>query len=281
MLLAGNTLEFYTTITNDGDLAVKDYKVEVLDGSGNVLATTYNEEPVLPGQTVDFTAYYPLGDSDFSPHTVTLKLTAINAEEQKTNDNTLSMPLMYENISLENLDYGIDARGKAVIYGDIVNRGYSAPGAVTASLHKGSADGEVVDTVSVTEALDTLELAAIDFTVPMEHGAVYYVTLDKEGENSDFVVLQAENNYLQYNGTTGEIVVNSDTAYANARVIVAAYKGEELIGFKIGPVSITQGETRCASPLTDFSNADTVRIMLWNSTDVTPLLDPLTLHLEN
>ncbi len=274
-LLAGNTLEFYTTITNDGDLAVKDYKVEVLDGSGKMLATTYNEEAILPGQTVDFTAYYPLGDSTFSPHTVSLRLTAINTTEQNVSDNVLSMPLTYENIALENIDYGIDENGKAVIYADIVNRGYSAPGTITASLRRGSADGAVVDTVTVTETLDTLELAAINFTVPLQHGAVYYVTLDKEGENSDFVVLEAENNYLHYNSVTNEIVINSDAAIGNARVLVAAYTGEEMVAFRTAFTNVAAGETRLVSPLADFGKADKVRIMLWNSTGVTPLMDVL------
>lgn len=272
-LLAGNTLELYTEITNCGELTVKNYRVEVLDKDGKCLAKTYNQDPILPGETVDFTAYYPLSEEAFSAHEVTLKVVPISVDDFDMSDNTCKVMLESENIALENLSYGIDENGNAVIYSDVVNRGYTKPDSITATLHKKSADGATVGTVKIKETLDTLELATVDFTVPYEVGAVYYVTLDTPGSNSDFVVFRSDESPVVYDQATNTVMLTAEKAEEDAQMLVALYRDDVLCGVTAAIVNITAGENSFDCPVTDFGNADTIKVMFWEKNTLTPLID--------
>lgn len=272
-LLAGNTLELYTEITNCGELTVKNYRVEVLGKDGKCLAKTYNQDPILPGETVDFTAYYPLSEEAFSAHEVTLKVVPISVDDFDMSDNTCKVMLESENIALENLTYGIDENGNAVIYGDVVNRGYTKPDSITATLHKKSADGATVGTVKIKETLDTLELATVDFTVPYEVGAVYYVTLDTPGSNSDFVVFRSDESPVVYDQSTNTVMLTAEKAEEDAQMLIALYRDDVLCGVTTATVNITAGENSFDCPVTDFGDADTIKVMFWKKNTLTPLID--------
>ncbi len=146
---------------------------------------------------------------------------------------------------------------------------------------------------SITIPISVTEIGEYAFDDCISLTNVYYTGSQKSWEriiiksgNTDLTEasIQCQNTekkFMIYDTVNKDVSIYSDEELTDAKLIIATYKGEELIGFKIAPVSIAEGETRCASPLTDFGNADTVRIMLWNSTGVTPLIDPLTLRLEN
>lgn len=260
LFVGGNTLEFYLPITNSGELAVKNYKVEVVDGSGNVLAHTYNETPILPGEVQPFTAFYPL-DENVEPHSVTLRVVPIGLSEENVNNNTVSVSLNCENITVENIDYGINENNKAIIYAEIVNRGYNAPNKITASLRRGNKDGEVLETYTVNEKLDTLDMATVSFEVPMSHGEVYYITLDSG--KGDYVVLQAESNFAQFDAINNTLLINSTSSYENAKMIVAVYKGEKIVDFKTSFIDINVGENFYFDILENAVPENQVKVFVW------------------
>ena len=282
MLLPGNTLELYTEVKNSGELTVNDYKVEISDNSGQILATTYNKDSILPGETVDFTAYYPLGNDDFVPHNIKLTVVPIRVTDSDDSDNSAEVYLNCENISLENLDYGIANDGSVVIYGDVVNRGYGEAESITATLYKDSPDGEKVESVKINEKLGTLDLAPISFNVPFENNAVYYVKLDKAGQNSDFVVLEYQSkDMIMFNRDANNIAVNSTKETGTATLAAALYRDGRLVELQMTPISIKVGENIFESPISDYKNADTVKIMVWdNLGKMTPLFDSCTVDLK-
>ena len=282
MLLPGNTLELYTEVKNSGELTVNDYKVEISDNSGQILATTYNKDAILPGETVDFTAYYPLGNDDFVPHNIKLTVVPIRVTDSDDSDNSAEVYLNCENISLENLDYGIANDGSVVIYGDVVNRGYGEAESITATLYKDSPDGEKVESVKINEKLGTLDLAPISFNVPFENNAVYYVKLDKAGQNSDFVVLEYQSkDMIMFNRDDNNIAVNSTKETGTATLAAALYRDGRLVELQMTPISIKVGENIFESPISDYKNADTVKIMVWdNLGKMTPLFDSCTVDLK-
>ncbi|MGM9551970.1 MAG: leucine-rich repeat domain-containing protein, partial [Clostridia bacterium] len=282
LILPGNTLEFYVEVINDGELTVDNYMVQVSDEDGNILATTYGEEAILPGETLDFTAYYPLGDDDFNPHNVILTVAPIDVADYDDSDNSTEVYLNYENTSLENLGYGIDTDGNAVIYGDVVNRGYSQVEAVTATLRRGGHDGEIIDTITITEQLGTLDLAPISFTVPFETDAVYYVELNKAGRNSDFVILQNQyDEIISFDKETNSIIIDSAKKVTNVSIIVALYQSGKLLEVKTETVNISEGENVFNSPITDYTDADTVKIMVWDKVkEMEPLFENCFVDLQ-
>ncbi len=272
LLMEGNTVEFYTSITNKGEMSVNNFAVLVIDESGNVLSTTYGKEPILPGQTVEFTAYYPLGGEAFAPHNVTISVLPLGADDFDTSDNDVELYLNYENISLENINYGINEEGKAIIYADVVNRGYGSGNGITATLYKG---GEAVDTAEIIEDLNTLDLAVVSFEVPFEENAVYYVQLNKAGQNNDFVVLEGtEDQDIFFDKITNTIKIDSSVELSNASLIVASYQDGRLVKLQIKTVDVKIGENTYNSPLTDFTGANNAKVMIWNNlNNINPLFN--------
>ncbi len=277
LLLEGNTLEFYTEITNNGELAVKDFYVQVLDEDGTELGKTYNDEAILPGETIDFTVYYPLGEDEFSPHNVKLNVVAVNAADYDEADNSYDVFLNCEKISVENMNYGFDKNSNTIIYADVVNRGYTQADEITVNLRRDSDDGEIVDTVTIGNTLDTLELAAVNFEVGYEEGAVYYITIDDYNANSEFVVLQSNEeitDMVLFNKATGDITVYSDESIQDAMLIMALYSGDKLDGIKTAAIGINQGTNTIPALISNYSTSDAVRIMVWQSnSDIVPMFD--------
>ncbi len=281
-LLAGNTIELNAEITNNGELWVNGYMIQIADEDANILATTYSKKSISPGETTTFTAYYPLDESEFTPHNIAISVVPTDVDDFNINDNSTNLYLTYSNIALENLDYGIDETGNAIIYADIVNRGYTVPEDITATLHKDGVDGEIVQTITVDETLSTLELSTITFEVPFKEDTIYYVTIDKEGQNSDFVVLSSKvENEIYYDTSTNKCIVSSNIEVPTATLIVASYKEGRLLALQSKTIAINRGDNSYDSPLTDFNGADTIKVFVWeNMSNIKPLFKSYILEIE-
>ncbi len=182
-LVAGNVLVLDTEITNNGELTVDKYLIDIYSSSGKLLNSTYSADPILPGQTHHFEAYYELGDS-FEEHTVKLVLTAIGCNDFDSSDNTCEVELSYNDVALENVSYGVTEKGEAVVYAEVVNRGYNNVSGVNVSLRTKTEEGEIVETQSISEELSPLGSKMLAFTVALENDKLYFVTSDMEDDNS-------------------------------------------------------------------------------------------------
>lgn len=140
---------------------------------------------------------------------MTIQVLPVDDSELDTSDNTAELTLQQQDIALENMSWGLNADGKAVIYGDVVNRGYTASDTLTVSLRKDGETAPIVNTISV-ESLDTLGLQRISFETTYEEDTVYYLTLDgceddSVANNSNFIVLRQEPKAE----IVGEVVINT------------------------------------------------------------------------
>jgi hypothetical protein len=289
-LVGGNTLEFDMTITNSGCLTANGYSVEVLDEDDNVLAVTYDDEPLLPGEKRDFTAYYPLGD-EFEPHSVTLRLVISDEEDSDDSDNVFSADLNYEDFAIENLSFGMKSDNTAVIYGNVVNRGYGEEEKITVTLYKDSVNGEAVDSVTIDNVPSTLEIAPFAFDVEYEQGAVYYAAIDSEdmfeADNYDFVVLSGWDDY-EYIADGIEITENGVVVYltadaeTEAKLIVAAFgENDRLISTYVTDVSPSSVATEGIEAALDLTGAKYVEAYVWESMEsMKPVAKPLRKTIE-
>ena len=201
--VAGNKLPVTVTVANKGRQAVNQVKFTFLAEDGTELGTETLDISLPAGVTQEIETGFTVKDV-VQGQKVTIRVAPVDNTDINTADNAAELTLRQHDIALENMSWGVNSSGQAVIYADVVNRGYTASGTLTVSLRKGSETGEAIGSVTV-DSLDTLGLQRVSFETAYEEGAVYYLTLDEceddsIANNSDFVVLRKETT------TTGKTV---------------------------------------------------------------------------
>ena len=201
--VAGNKLPVTVTVANKGRQAVSQVKVTFLAENGTELGTETLDISLPAGVTQEIETGFTVKDV-VQGQKITVQVTPVDNTDINTADNAAELTLQQHDIALENMSWGVNSSGQAVIYADVVNRGYTASGTLTVSLRKGSETGDIVSSAKV-DSLDTLGLQRVSFETAYEEGVVYYLTLDaceddSIANNSDFVVLRKETT------TTGKTV---------------------------------------------------------------------------
>lgn len=227
--VAGNKLPVTVTVANKGRQAVSQVKVTFLAENGTELGTETLDISLPAGVTQEIETGFTVKDV-VQGQKITVQVTPVDNTDINTADNAAELTLQQHDIALENMSWGVNSSGQAVIYADVVNRGYTASGTLTVSLRKGSETGDIVSSAKV-DSLDTLGLQRVSFETAYEEGAVYYLTLDaceddSIANNSDFVVLRKETT------TTGKTV--SGTLQA-----AGLPQGETI------RITLSQGDTVC------------------------------------
>ena len=207
--MADNRLPMTVTVANKGRQAVNQVKFTFLVEDGTELGTETLDVSLPAGVTQEIETGFTVGEV-VQGRKISVQVTPVDNTDLDTSDNAAELTLQQQDIALENMFWGLNSDGQAVIYADVVNRGYTASGTLTVSLRKGSETGEAIGSVTV-DSLDTLGLQRVSFETAYEEGAVYYLTLDECADdsianNSDFVVLRQE----QHDLAEGEIALSAE-----------------------------------------------------------------------
>lgn len=207
--LADNRLPMTVTVANKGRQAVNQVKFTFLAEDGTELGTETLDVSLPAGVTQEIETGFTVGEV-VQGRKLSIQVMPGDNTDLDTSDNAAELTLQQQDIALENMFWGLNSDGQAVIYADVVNRGYTASGTLTVSLRKGSETGEAIGSVTV-DSLDTLGLQRVSFETAYEESAVYYLTLDEceddsIANNSDFVVLRQE----QHDLVEGEIALSAE-----------------------------------------------------------------------
>ena len=270
-VIPGNTLEFESLISNNGDQPIYKFKIEVFNENGDVLAVDDITEPILPGESKELLTKYVLMDEGLISQSLFIKVTPDGCTEYDQENNSFEVELNYNDISLENVSYGKNSRNDIVIYGDVVNRGYGKRNNITVKLHENSPDGVIVDTYNITSPLSNLDIASFEFYVPYEMEKVYYVTIDSDdmmlSNNESFVVLSIESeNPKSMTSTTvmgDDLNISLNDVPGNAVLIAAVYgKNGELISWNKREINSNSREVNLPIELND---AYEIRVFVWDN----------------
>ncbi|MBQ7661539.1 MAG: leucine-rich repeat protein [Clostridia bacterium] len=176
-LPTSKTVDITVTVENHGEALVNAYAVTLCAADGTAISTQSIETPLPAGAVQDVTmtigALTSVGD-------MTAKV-AVSDGEVNESDNEYAFTLSYENLGINSCFYDLNAAGDAFVHGSIENKGLSASAPTTLTLHKDSADGEVVDSLTVG-ALQAGETAPFAFSVPRDAWSVYVLVLDSEDD---------------------------------------------------------------------------------------------------
>ena len=201
-------------ITNNGSGIIKGLDVIIADKNETVLNTVYIEDLIVPGETIAASAFY-VPDEKFVSQDV--KITAIprNSTDRDMTNNSHTVTLSYENLSVENLTSAEMENGKIVISADIINYGYQNSDAINVKLLRDSIEGQVVETKTIN-AINSLDMQTVSFEINDNTRRNYFVCIDGEtdgysADNSNYILINRENQIGDTN-LDGNININDVTA---------------------------------------------------------------------
>ena len=191
--VSGKDQVFDLAVTNCGNQTAAGIKVELIDNTNGYTVEHLEETPVAPGESITLSCAMKI-PSATKAKDITLRITPLDAEDLNQGDNETVLTLSWNDLAVESISWGYRADGNAVIYGSVVNRSYNLQENITVSLRKDSADGEIVETLTLAK-LEALGLQGVSFAVAPELDTVYYITVeaqdDNNSNNSAFVSVNA------------------------------------------------------------------------------------------
>ena len=272
-ILPGNSIEFCLQITNNGEEPVEEYVVNIMNDAGDTLLSTPIAKVIMPGSTQEVIVKYTMEEDEFTPQNMQISLDVNKNNETDKSNNAISVKFDYTDIALENVAYGMNESGEAVISGEVVNRGYGDCKNIIVDLREQTADGKVVDTYQTNSTLGNLDITPFEFHVNYEQDKVYYVTISTDdmmsGNNEGFVVLNNEEIQKPERTTTTTVVsgnqldININGLYRDAVLIVASYdQDKRLISFTTQDIS---SETDNIKMPIELNGATEIQVFVWDS----------------
>ena len=194
--VAGKDVPLYLSLSNTGELAVNSLLIEILDTDGSVLQKETIAQQLLSGETAEVMTVYSVKEV-IQGKTLTVRVSAVGAEETQNDDNSTDIVLGWNDLTVENLRYGVTESGETVIHGSIVNRGYELQSGVTVELREGSPSGTLVESKTVSE-IGAFSLENVSFSLSGTPSALYYVCVEHResdcnyGNDNSFVEIKAQ-----------------------------------------------------------------------------------------
>lgn len=194
-IMPDGALPVTLSVTNNHIEPISGVAVKVMDGA-DVVQEVDVSAPILSGCTEDIKFTCEIKE-EYIGRPLYLKCAPLENRDYTVPASETSISLEYENMGLENLKWSYISDDTISITGDVKNLGFTKAEQVSASLHKGTPDSEVLETVSMGQ-VESLDTAEVSFEVPYEDDALYYVTLsvpesDQDpADDTDYVVLKAQ-----------------------------------------------------------------------------------------
>lgn len=195
---ADNSMNFDFSLTNEGSTVINGTNVIIKDESGKVLSTTYIEDTIVPGETIESSASY-IVNAKYTSQKVSVYAEPTNGTDVDLTDNTQDVVLSYENICVENLTSAVMENGNIAISADIVNYGYQNAEKICVKLIKDSIDGNVV-AIKTIDNINSLDLQTLSFEVNDNSKSTYFISIDGDADdytadNSDFILINSDITY--------------------------------------------------------------------------------------
>lgn len=172
------------TVSNAGELVIRQILVEFVDESGNVIQSRTVEEQLLSGETKEISVPYRV-EKVIPGRKVTVRVTPVGKDEINTEDNTAEMVLAWNDLAVEDICYGTTEKGSIVIHASIVNRGYEQQKDIKVNLIPGAVSGTVADTATV-DVLDALTQTNVYFELADPSQSIYYVSIEHKDTDCDY-----------------------------------------------------------------------------------------------
>ena len=218
---AGEDMPFTLEVSNKGNTIEKGMKIEVKGENGELLASQEIDDVLVPGESVKPTISYAV-DEAAKEQNIEILVSPKTADDTDTSNNVQKIHLTYEKVFVENLGFGYNDQGKAVISADIVNRGYNTRNGLTAYLTEKTADGKVIASEKL-EKIEPMDLQTVSFEISAKQNEVYYVIVKADGKDTnlsdDFLTIYESQNSQEEHKHTYVTTVTKATLKKNGSIV--------------------------------------------------------------
>lgn len=286
--------EFEVMVTNNGELPVEDYTINVYNEDETLNNSIVFEDAIKAGESKSVVGKFITGDA-ISYETLKVEIALNEDEEYVYDNNSITLSIGNGDISLESLSvYEMLPTSYAVA--DVKNIGYSDISNITVNLRKDSVDGEIVQSKTVS-SLTAGSNEEVTFAYkPQDYENVkWYITIEVEanevsvGNNHDYFINECavgledyEISILNYSYADKQLTVNgyaknntNDSLAADA--IFAVYsndgrmKGITTQSLSVGGYSDTGIDVWFENYT--YASGDYVKMFMWS--DLTTTLRPM------
>lgn len=218
---AGEDMPFTLEVSNKGNTIEKGMKIEVKGENGELLASQEIDDILVPGESVKPTISYTV-DEAVKEQNIEILVSPKTADDTDTSNNIQKIHLTYEKVFVENLGFGYNDQGNAVISADIVNRGYNTRNGLTAYLTEKTADGKVIASEKL-EKIEPMDLQTVSFEISAKQNEVYYVLVKADGKDTnlsdDFLTIYESQNSQEEHKHTYVTTVTKATLKKNGSIV--------------------------------------------------------------
>ena len=218
---AGEDMPFTLEVSNKGNTIEKGMKIEVKGENGELLASQEIDDILVPGESVKPTISYTV-DEAVKEQNIEILVSPKTADDTDTSNNIQKIHLTYEKVFVENLGFGYNDQGKAVISADIVNCGYNTRNGLTAYLTEKTADGKVIASEKL-EKIEPMDLQTVSFEISAKQNEVYYVIVKADGKDTnlsdDFLTIYESQNSQEEHKHTYVTTVTKATLKKNGSIV--------------------------------------------------------------
>lgn len=171
-------MNVFATVKNSGELNIDSYTVSLIDDGVNAQMTV--ADGLKAGESAEVEIKY-VKPSDLTKHTITL---SVETENDEYNTDNNSAELIVGNCDIEITDIqNHETLPTSVAVATISNSGYSDTGSVTVYLRKDKADGEIVDTQTISNiAAGTSSEVSFNYNIIENDNIQWYITAEAEND---------------------------------------------------------------------------------------------------
>lgn len=174
-----DTMTVFATVKNSGELNIDSYTVSLIDND-DVNSQIMVTEELKAGESAEVEIEY-IKPLDLTKHTITLSVETEN-DEYNTENNSAELTVGNCDIKITDIQ-NHEILPTSVAVATISNSGYSDTGAVTVKLRKDKADGEVVDTQTISNiSAGTSSEVSFNYNIIENDNIQWYITAEAEND---------------------------------------------------------------------------------------------------
>ena len=277
----------WATVKNNSSDKVSEFNINIVS-DGKIIAEQSIDTEIISGGSADIEVPYIL-PSDLSHKAYTITVTPIDITDDDLSNNSSSFEIGFADVKADAV------KKNNTITATVSNIGCLSAENVVCDLL--SADGEVIDTRTIGSINAGMEQSiqfefngadnvSVSVSTDSEenlysNNTVAIITSESISKNKVYIILgeyEITDNKLSVNAT----VSNETEADKNITVIAASYKNGVLSKVMTKPITLTSGSTQVIPYDFGTSDADSVKIFIWDSLNrMKPYDDGVALKVEN
>ena len=285
----GNVAAITFDVKNVGEKSVSGFDVEIYEND-ELKKTISKTFEIRAGATENVHVSYVPTDSE-KIQELQIKIVPIDADDFDESDNVATISLGTVDATVTSAFFTKEGRTNYV-NAVIRNNGSVTADKIVVSIRKGSQDGEIIyqtdieNVLSYEELLVKTEISANN----LAESSLFYVLVGAQNDvnvyNNNSIAVKNNGGYVEekaiiFDRATNTATIKSEKEYKGAVVFFATYNNGKLVSLKKVDKDLIVGENTATPEDFSLDGADTVKVMVWeSSSNIKPLFEVCVVELK-